>query len=255
MLVYFITDEPTKLPAIRAMLEPQHAVVPWVLGGDGTGLRSHGVLMVDIDLRQMARVDQLKFILHQLSSHSRKAVCRSQSVPLDGCAGLRARRDRVISRPKEAVLKARADRRGGKGGATRRCDPPPEMDEGVGGFASMFSDVRRGKPTAACRCRSMPPSKIIDPRQAGRAFDVARRGASLSRRHVSALPAGHRCCGRASAWMSDFPAGTSRGSELPRPSTISARRAFRCRSWTSRDASTRARRRSCGVIPRSDMTC
>src|SRR6185503_21168868 len=48
MLVYFVTDEPTKLPAIRAMLEPQHAVVPWVLGGDGTGLRSHGVLMVDI---------------------------------------------------------------------------------------------------------------------------------------------------------------------------------------------------------------
>ena len=33
MLVYFVTDEPTKLPAIRAMLEPQHAVVPWVLAG------------------------------------------------------------------------------------------------------------------------------------------------------------------------------------------------------------------------------
>ena len=58
MLVYFVTDEPTKLPAIRAALEPQHAVVPWVLDGDGTGIRSHGVLMVDIDLRQMARVDQ-----------------------------------------------------------------------------------------------------------------------------------------------------------------------------------------------------
>jgi len=67
MLVYFVTDEPTKLPAIRAMLEPQHAVVPWVLGGDGTGIRSHGVLMVDIDLRQMARVDQLRFILDQLA--------------------------------------------------------------------------------------------------------------------------------------------------------------------------------------------
>ena len=67
MLVYFVTDEPTKLPAIRAMLEPQHAVVPWVLDGDGTGIRSHGVLMVDIDLRQMARVDQVRFIMQELS--------------------------------------------------------------------------------------------------------------------------------------------------------------------------------------------
>jgi hypothetical protein len=67
MLVYFVTDEPTKLPAIRAMLEPQHAVVPWVLDGDGTGIRSHGVLMVDIDLRQMTRVDQARFILEQLA--------------------------------------------------------------------------------------------------------------------------------------------------------------------------------------------
>src|SRR5438045_8456704 len=67
MLVYFVTDEPTKLPAIRAMLEPQHAVVPWVLDGDGTGIRSHGVLMVDIDLRQMTRVDQVKFMMQELS--------------------------------------------------------------------------------------------------------------------------------------------------------------------------------------------
>ncbi len=28
MLVHFITDEPTKIPAIRAMLEPQYHIVP-----------------------------------------------------------------------------------------------------------------------------------------------------------------------------------------------------------------------------------
>ena len=60
MLVYFVTDEPSKLPAVRAMFEPQHAVVPWVLDGDGTGVRAHGVLMVDVDLRQLPRADQLR---------------------------------------------------------------------------------------------------------------------------------------------------------------------------------------------------
>ena len=83
MLVYFVTDEPTKLPAIRAMLEPQHAVVPWVLGSDGTGLRSHGVLMIDIDLRQMSRVDQLKFIMHELADiHRVKANNRVSPLPI-----------------------------------------------------------------------------------------------------------------------------------------------------------------------------
>jgi small basic protein len=28
MLVHFVTDEPTKIPAIRAMLEPRYHVVP-----------------------------------------------------------------------------------------------------------------------------------------------------------------------------------------------------------------------------------
>jgi len=32
MLVHFVTDEPTKIPAIRAMLEPRYHVVPQLLG-------------------------------------------------------------------------------------------------------------------------------------------------------------------------------------------------------------------------------
>src|SRR3954453_15194912 len=105
MLVYFVTDEPTKLPAVRAMLEPQHAVLPWVLGGDGTGIRSHGVLMVDIDLRQMSRVDQLKFVLKDLTDipeklfvvHNLSRSMVAQAYALGATA--------VISRPKEPVLK------------------------------------------------------------------------------------------------------------------------------------------------------
>src|SRR5947207_12806946 len=146
MLVYFVTDEPTKLPAIRAMLEPQHAVVPWVLGGDGTGIRSHGVLMVDIDLRQMTRVDQLKFVLQDLSNipeklfvvHNLSRSMVAQAHALGATA--------IISRPKEAILKVAQIEEADAAAEDSAADPASEMDEGVVAFASMFSDVRRGRP-------------------------------------------------------------------------------------------------------------
>ena len=146
MLVYFVTDEPTKLPAIRAMLEPQHAVVPWVLDGDGTGIRSHGVLMVDIDLRQMTRVDQARFILEQLAIipeklfvvHNLSRSMVAQAYALGATA--------VISRPKEAILKVAQIEAAEAAAEDGAADPEPDMDEGVAAFASMFSNVRRGKP-------------------------------------------------------------------------------------------------------------
>ena len=60
MLVYFITDEPTKIPAIRAMMEPQYHVVPQLLGGGDTQIGSNAVLIVDADLREMVRVEQIR---------------------------------------------------------------------------------------------------------------------------------------------------------------------------------------------------
>ena len=145
MLVYFVTDEPTKLPAVRAMLEPQHAVLPWVLGGDGTGIRSHGVLMVDIDLRQGARVDQLKFVLQDLAEipeklfvvHNLSRSMVAQAYALGATA--------VISRPKEAILKVAEIEQAESAAEDKGAEPPP-ADEGVAAFASMFSNVRSGKP-------------------------------------------------------------------------------------------------------------
>ena len=146
MLVYFVTDEPTKLPAIRAMLEPQHAVLPWVLDGDGTRIRSHGVLMVDIDLRQMPRVDQLKSVLDELESipeklfvvHNLSRSMVSQAYALGATA--------VISRAKEAVLKVAQIEHAETAAEDDAADPALEMDEGVAAFASIFSNARRGKP-------------------------------------------------------------------------------------------------------------
>jgi hypothetical protein len=47
MLVHFVTDEPTKIPAIRAMLERRYHVVPQLLGGGDTQIGSNGVLRAD----------------------------------------------------------------------------------------------------------------------------------------------------------------------------------------------------------------
>ena len=58
MLVHFVTDEPAKIPAIRAMLEPRYRVLPRLLGNDGAKAGANGVLMVDADLREMVRVDE-----------------------------------------------------------------------------------------------------------------------------------------------------------------------------------------------------
>jgi putative nucleotidyltransferase with HDIG domain len=71
MLVCYLTDEPGKIPAIRAMLEPHHHVVPRLLGdraASGTG----GVLMVDADLREGIRVEQIKQSLTELQAIGEK---------------------------------------------------------------------------------------------------------------------------------------------------------------------------------------
>jgi hypothetical protein len=72
MLVHFVTDEPTTIPAIRAMLEPRYHVVPQLLGGSDTEISSNGVLMVDADLRKVVRVEQIKLVLRDLNCLSER---------------------------------------------------------------------------------------------------------------------------------------------------------------------------------------
>ena len=72
MLVHFITDEPNKIPAIRAMLEPQYDVKTQLLGAGDTQIISNGVLMVDADLRKAVPVEQIKCVLQNLPCVSEK---------------------------------------------------------------------------------------------------------------------------------------------------------------------------------------
>jgi hypothetical protein len=70
MLVHFVTDEPSKIPAVCAMLEPRHHVNPQLLGDGDTQISSNGVLMVDADLRQMVRVEQIRLCFAEAAAHS-----------------------------------------------------------------------------------------------------------------------------------------------------------------------------------------
>ena len=119
MLVHFVTDEPNKIPAIRAMLEPRYHIVPRLLGGGDPPIASHGVLMVDADLRKMARVEQIKIVLRRAWLHSGKAVCRPEPRSLPRCASLRARSDRRGFAPKGNRIQTGADR--GESRTERRC--------------------------------------------------------------------------------------------------------------------------------------
>ena len=127
MLVYFITDEPTKLPAIRAMLEPQYDVVPRLLGDGGVQTSARGVLMVDVDLRQMDRVEQLKLELHKLSGSPEKLFVVHNQVRSMVAQAYALGATFVISRPKEAVFKLAQIEEVEKAAQRDAVVPPPEM--------------------------------------------------------------------------------------------------------------------------------
>ena len=145
MLVYFVTDEPSKLPAIRAMLEPQFHVVPRLLGDSAAQASLHGVLMVDVDLRQMVRVEQLRLALQQLTSipekvfvvHNRARSMVSQAYALGATA--------IVSRAKEIIAKLVQIEAAAKA-LSDAADPSAEPDGGcAAAYASLFSAARAGK--------------------------------------------------------------------------------------------------------------
>jgi len=105
MLVHFVTDEPRKIPAIRAMLEPRYHVVPQLLGGGDTQISSDGVLIVDADLRKTVRVEQIRLVLQELNCIPEKVFVvqnRLRSLVAQAYAlGATA----VVSRPRQIIFK------------------------------------------------------------------------------------------------------------------------------------------------------
>jgi putative nucleotidyltransferase with HDIG domain len=149
MLVHFVTDEPAKIAAIRAMLEPRFQVVPRLLGGDGTQAISDGVLMVDADLRQMVRVEQIRLVLRQLSRVPEKLfVVRNQVRSMVeqayalGATAVVSRSREVVSRLTQIEVAAKAAQ-AAQGESTIAA---PESTDSAAAFTSMFAAVRSGRP-------------------------------------------------------------------------------------------------------------
>jgi putative nucleotidyltransferase with HDIG domain len=146
MLVLFVTDEPGKIPAIRAMLEPRYHVVPQLLGSGDTQTSSSGVLMVDADLREMVRVEQIRLVLRELSCIPEKLFVVPSQVRSMVAQAYALGATAVVSRPKEIAFKLAQIEVAEKAARTDFAITSRAIAGGAAAFASMFSAARSGKP-------------------------------------------------------------------------------------------------------------
>jgi len=144
MLVHFVTDEPTKIPAIRAMLEPQYCVESQLLGTGNKKVTSDGVLMVDADLRKAAPVEQLKLVLKDLHCVSEKLFVVQSHLHHMVAQAFALGATAVISRPKEVIPKLMQIEAAQKAARFSAVDPSSEITNGAAAFASMFAAIREG---------------------------------------------------------------------------------------------------------------
>ena len=145
MLVHFVTDEPTKIPAIRAMLEPRYCVVPRLLGKGEAQAGSNGVLMVDADLRIAARVEQISLVLKELSCVPEKLFVVQEHLRHMVAQAFALGATAVISRPAEIVVKL-AQIEVAQKAEQAAADGLPETAGSAAAFASMFAAIRSGQP-------------------------------------------------------------------------------------------------------------
>src|SRR5579872_2675474 len=144
MLVCYLTDEPGKIPAIRAALEPQYPVVPRILGQEPIFAPS-GVLMVDADLRQGERVDQIKHVMKDLDAigerlfvvhrHLHHLVAQAYALGATG----------VVHSAKQAVSKLTQVEAAMRAAESGREAGPAWMTDCGKAFAAMFSAIGNGK--------------------------------------------------------------------------------------------------------------
>jgi putative nucleotidyltransferase with HDIG domain len=161
MLVHFVTDEPGKIPAIRAMLEPQHDVEPRILGVGDTPVISNGVLMVDADLRKAAPVEQIKLVLQGLRSVSEKLFVVQSHLHHMVAQAFALGATSVVSRPREIVSKLAQIETARRAAQADTADASPDITKGAATFASMFSAIREGKPFTLSDAENAT-SEIID---------------------------------------------------------------------------------------------
>ncbi len=145
MLIHFVTDQPGKIPAIRAMLEPQFRVLPQLLDNGEPQTWADGLLMVDADLRKTDCVERLKRVLQIKRTNPEKMfvvpshlhVMIAQAYALGATA--------VVSRPLEIMSKLIQFANEQKAEQDDTDIVSPEKKRSAAAFASMFSSARDGK--------------------------------------------------------------------------------------------------------------
>jgi putative nucleotidyltransferase with HDIG domain len=145
MFVHFVTNEPSKIPAVHAMLEPRYRVACQLLGKDDAQTGSNGVLMVDADLRMAARVDQIRLVLNELGCISEKLFVVQDHLRQMVAQAFALGATAVVSRPVEIVVKL-AQIEVAQEAAQAAAGALPEAAGSAEGFASMFAAIRSGKP-------------------------------------------------------------------------------------------------------------
>ncbi len=147
MLVHFVTDEPTKIPAIRLVLEPRHQVVPRILGSDDKPAESSGVLIIDADLRKEARVEQIRHLVQARSDVADKMFVVKNNIRSLVAQAYALGATSVVSRPREIMFELEQIDVA-RQAAARTHDTvmaPPDVTDSAVAFASMFSAVRHGR--------------------------------------------------------------------------------------------------------------
>jgi putative nucleotidyltransferase with HDIG domain len=146
MLVHFVTDEPAKIPAIRAMLEPQYDVQPRLLGTGNANIGSSGVLMIDADLRKPVPVEQIKRVLQELRCASERLFVVQSHLHHMVAQAYALGATAVVSRPKEIISKLEQIDVAQRAAHAGIAVVSTEITGGAAAFASMFSAIREGKP-------------------------------------------------------------------------------------------------------------
>src|SRR3984957_7989344 len=145
MLVHFVTDEPGKIPAIRAMLEPRYHVASQLLGAGETQISPDGVLMVDADLREAVRVEQVKHVLHELRSVTEKLFVVQSHIHHMVAQAYALGATSVVRSSREIVFKLAEIEVAQKAKQSNIAFASPEIVVGAAAFASMFAAARNGK--------------------------------------------------------------------------------------------------------------
>jgi putative nucleotidyltransferase with HDIG domain len=148
MVVNFVTDEPSKISAIRAMLEPQHHVVPRLLGAEAATAILGGVLIIDADLRKPGPVEQIKLVVRSLRSVTEKLFVVQRHLHHTVAQAFALGATAVVSRPREIVTKLAEIEVVENAARSQVADASPEIVNGSTVFASMLSAIRSGKPFA-----------------------------------------------------------------------------------------------------------